>query len=100
VQLQSLLLSISALASVLGLIWLIQRLLRAGRLRTAFAAWLPPPGRDPGRLRLVQSLTVDPRRRVLLIACDDREVLVLTGGPNDLLLCPAPKLAAAVAEPV
>ena len=84
--LQTLALPIAALLGVLGLIWLIQRL---ARTRTV-AAWLPQAPRGAGRLRLVQSLPIDPKRRVVLIACDDREMLLLIGGPSDLVLTPEP----------
>ncbi len=80
-QFHDLIVASAALAGVLGLIWLIQRGVRAGGL-----AQFQPTGRGVHRLRLVQSLAIDPRRRVLLLACDDREVLVLTGGNTDLLL--------------
>lgn len=72
-----------ALAGVLALIWLIHRLLA----RTRFAR----PG-EGGRLRVVQSLALYPRRRVVLLECDGRSMLLLVGGGTDQLLeCrPAP----------
>jgi flagellar protein FliO/FliZ len=74
----SLILAMLSLAAVLGLIWGAQRLAR-GRL----AALLPKPG---GRLALVQSLALDPRRRLHLVACDGRQLLVLTGGGQDVVV--------------
>ena len=73
--------SIVALGGVLGLIWLVQRWLLRGR---GLMPGLARPG--AGRLRLVQSLALDPRRRVVLVACDGQEFAVLTGGANDILL--------------
>ncbi|MBW4092076.1 MAG: flagellar biosynthetic protein FliO [Proteobacteria bacterium] len=78
--------AVLALAVVLGLIglataaarrpYLASRLgLRAGRRRNS-----------PGPLALEASFALDPRRRVLLLRCADRQVLLLTGGPQDLLL--------------
>ena len=32
------------------------------------------------------SLALDPRRRLLLIKCEGRQLLLLTGGPQDLLI--------------
>ncbi len=66
-----------ALCGVLGLIWLIQRMVRAGGIGG---------GPSTGRVRLVQSLALDPRRRVVLVECDGQSILVLTGGTTDLVL--------------
>jgi flagellar protein FliO/FliZ len=76
--LASLIVAMLSLAAVLGLIWGGQRLAR-GR----FAGLLPKPG---GRLALVQSLALDPRRRLHLVACDGRQLLVLTGGGQDVVV--------------
>ena len=68
------------LAAVLLLAWGGARLLRASPL----AAGAARPGR---RLRLEEVLAVDPRRRVLLLSCDGREMLLLTGGAGpDVML--------------
>ena len=71
----------TALAAVLGLIWLAARLARAGGLARV------PKG---ARLRVVETLALDARRRAVLIALDGREVLLLTGGANDLLISVTP----------
>ena len=69
-----------ALAAVLLLAWGGARLLRASPL----AAGAARPGR---RLRLEEVLALDPRRRLLLLSCDGRELLVLTGGAGpDVML--------------
>jgi len=68
-----------ALVAVLLLIWGAARALRASPL----AAARQRPGR---RLRIEEVLPLDPRRRLLVLRCDGREVLVLTGGAQDLLL--------------
>lgn len=83
-QIQSFWLAGSALCLVLALIWLIQFAVHRLRGRPSLANWLPANREQ--RLRVVQAIAVDARRRVLLLACDDREVWVLTGGPNDVLL--------------
>ena len=77
-QPSSLLLAFLALAVVLGLIWLAQWLAR-GRL-----GMLLPKG--DGRLASVQSLALDQRRRLHLVACDGRQVLLLTGGAQDVVV--------------
>lgn len=76
-QTHELTLGASALLLVLAAIWLIQRFLRPGGLIRATQG---------GRLRLVQSIALDPRRRVTLLQCDGVAVLLLTGGPADLVL--------------
>ena len=65
----------AALAGVLGLVLLGGRLLRA----SGFA----PAARAGTRLALQESLALDPRRRLVLVRCDGREVLLLTGGAQD-----------------
>jgi flagellar protein FliO/FliZ len=67
----------AALLLVLGLILLLARLLRA----TGFA-----PQTTGQRLKLQEVLALDARRRLLILRCDGRDVLLLTGGPQDLCL--------------
>ena len=76
---QGLVQAAGALGAVLLLAWGGARLLRASPL----AAGALRPGR---RLRVEEVLAVDPRRRLLLLSCDGRECLVLTGGGQDALL--------------
>lgn len=66
-----------ALLFVLGLILLLARLLRATGLAPQTAGQ---------RLKLQEVLALDARRRVIILRCDGREVLVMTGGPQDLCL--------------
>ena len=75
-QFQQITIAVGTLAGVLALIWAIQRVLRSGTLRPLSA----------GRLCVLQSVALDPRRRVILLQCDGTEMLLLTGGPADLLL--------------
>jgi flagellar protein FliO/FliZ len=65
----------AALAAVIGLVLLGGRLLRAGGLGSATT-----PGR---RLRVQESLALDARRRLVLVRCDGRDLLLLTGGAQD-----------------
>jgi flagellar protein FliO/FliZ len=76
----TLLMTTAALLLVLGLVWLAQRAARAGLLPRHLAA------PDPGRLALVSAHALDPRRRLLLVRCDGRHVLLLTGGPQDVVV--------------
>lgn len=83
---QTFILPVAALLAVLALIWLIQFLVRLGRRHTALGGWLPPAVRGTMRLRLVEQLVLDPRRRVVLLTCDGTDVLLLIGGPSDVQL--------------
>lgn len=66
----------AALAAVLLLIWGASRVAqRRGTIR-----------RTPGRLAVRSVCGVDPRRRLVLIACDGREGLLLTGPAGDQFL--------------
>ena len=80
-----------ALAAVVLLIWLLSRGLRRGGLAP----------REGGRRRLAvrEVLALDPRRRLLLLRCDGREVLVLTGGAQDAVLGWLPEPASTAKEP-
>ena len=81
----SVLTAVAALAAVLLLILLIGRLARLTRFAN--------PGRaGASRLRLQDSLVLDPRRRLLLVQCDGRSVLLLTG-PTDQVVGWLPEAA-------
>lgn len=71
---QTLLLAGAALGAVLGAIVLAGRGARALRLAR------PAAGR---RLALHEALPLDRTRRLLLVSCDGREVLLLTGSAAD-----------------
>jgi flagellar protein FliO/FliZ len=74
----TLLTALAALAVVLGLVWLASRAARWGGL-----APRPTGGR---RLELQDTLALDARRRLTLVRCDGRTVLLLTGGAQDLVV--------------
>lgn len=67
---------VAALGAVLLLIWGAARL--AGRHKATLTA--------SGRLAVRSVCAVDPRRRLVLIACDGREALLLTGPSGDQFL--------------
>ena len=69
----------AALAAVLALIWVAQS---AARL-AGFAQGRPVSGK---RLAVQEAVAIDPRRRLHLIRCDGQEVLLLTGGTQDVVL--------------
>jgi flagellar protein FliO/FliZ len=72
----SLLKATGALVVLLVPLWLGARALRGGRAGTR-------PGR---RLSVQEVMAVDARRRLLLVRCDGRELLLLTGGPEDTVI--------------
>ena len=77
-----------ALAAVLALIWVVATILR--RTGLAARAGLQPVvrGGSGGAPQLAReaTLVLDPRRRLHLLRCADRQVLLLTGGAQDLSL--------------
>jgi flagellar protein FliO/FliZ len=68
--------AIAALAAVLLLAWGAARLARSRGLATA----------APGRLSIRSVCPLDARRRLVLIACDGREALLMTGPTGDHFL--------------
>lgn len=75
-------LALGALASVLALIWALAAAARRfGLAPAARAACAGGVG-----LAVAASVALDPRRRAVLLRCGGGHVLVLTGGPQDLLL--------------
>jgi flagellar protein FliO/FliZ len=68
--------ALAALGAVLLLLWLLAR----GARLTGLAA---PSGK---RLGVQEVLALDTRRRLVLLRVDGREVLLLTGGPQDSVL--------------
>lgn len=73
----NLLIGLAALVAVLAFVLL------SGRAASTLLAKRPQSGR---RLALRESLALDPRRRLVLVACDGREALLVTGGPTDLVV--------------
>ena len=75
---QSLLLVVGALIGVLALIGAATRLFQ-------FSPWRQQP--RPGRTLILQeSIALDPRRRIHIEQCGQRQVVLLTGGGQDLVI--------------
>jgi flagellar protein FliO/FliZ len=74
----------SLLGAVAALVFVLCLIVLAGRLvrKTRFNA-VPAGGT---RLAVVDSLALGPRRRLLLIRCDGNDLLLLTGGTEDVPL--------------
>ena len=75
---QTVAVAVIALIGVLALIGLLARLLQAAGWRT-----IPRTGRS---LVVRETVALDPRRRLHLIECADRQVIVLTGGSQDVVV--------------
>jgi flagellar biogenesis protein FliO len=69
-----------ALVFVIGLVWLAGYAARRGWLRFARS---PAPAARTG---VLETVAIDARRRLHLIRCGDRHVLLLTGGTQDMVL--------------
>ena len=81
-SLTSLTLALPALALVLGLIGVTGRIARWSGL----PAWTAQRRPGASRLQIVETLRLDPKRKLLLLACDGREALVMAGGGQDVLV--------------
>lgn len=66
---------IVTLALIVGAAWGARRL-----------GMLQPQGQGPKRLRVTESLMLDPRRRMVIVRCDDREHLILLGPGGDIVV--------------
>jgi len=64
----------AALVLIPLLLWSVQRF------------GMPAGGRKSRRIEVKDVIAVDARRRILIARCDGREVLLLIGGPTDVLL--------------
>ncbi|MFC7474034.1 flagellar biosynthetic protein FliO [Dankookia sp. GCM10030260] len=75
-DLDSALKAAGALAAVLVPVWLATRVLCRSH----------PGGRAGRRLAIAEVMALDARRRLVLVRCDGRELLLLTGGGQDALV--------------
>jgi flagellar protein FliO/FliZ len=66
---------IATLALIVGAAYAARRM---GMLR--------PGAQGPKRLRVVETLMLDPRRRMVIVRCDEREHLVLLSPSRDLVV--------------
>ncbi|MGH3184580.1 MAG: hypothetical protein ACRDOE_22115 [Streptosporangiaceae bacterium] len=71
--------AVAALIVVLALIWIAGRMARLTGLATRPS--------HAGRILMIQdSIAIDSRRRLSLVRCADRQVLILTGAGQDLVV--------------
>jgi flagellar protein FliO/FliZ len=77
---------LATIAAIVVLAKLAQ-LLRARRIAVPWpGGGFARPLTAPSRLAVEQSCALDGKRRLLLIRCDEQRVLLLTGGPADLVV--------------
>ena len=81
---QMLLTTAGGLALALALVLLVARLARAFGFASAGGSVRIGVGRDR-RLSLSETIALDTRRRLHLVRCDGRDILVLTGGGQDVM---------------
>jgi flagellar protein FliO/FliZ len=75
---QSVLMVVGVLTGVLALILVATRIFQFSQWRTR-----PLSGRT---LVIRESIALDPRRRIHLVQCGQRQVVLLTGGGQDLVI--------------
>lgn len=87
------------LVAVLAAFILIAKGLQALRTRGLSAtAWRGPrlaSASPSARLAIEQACMVDAKRRLVLVRCEGQRVLLLTGGPSDLVVSVLPQENAA-----
>ncbi len=76
-------LGLKALAALGAVVLLAAAALRALRAVTSGAT---TPGRGRRRLAVQEVLALAPKRRLVLVRCDDRDLLLLTGGAGEVSL--------------
>ncbi len=76
-------LAFKALVALGAVVLLASAALRGLRAATLGAA---KPGGRPRRLAVQEVVPLDPKRRLVLVRCDGRDLLLLTGGPGDVSL--------------
>lgn len=81
-------------ATIAGFVVLAKlvQVLRSRRLPVAWRDALLGSPAAPSRLFVEQACMVDAKRRLLLVRCDGQRVLLLTGGPADLVISTPPDL--------
>ncbi len=69
----------------------VSEALRAGRLSFPwhYKGRSRLPG-TPSRLAIEQVCVVDGKRRLVLVRCEDQRILLMTGGPTDLIVSVSP----------
>lgn len=91
--------AILMLAATLAAFVVLAKLLQAVRSGMLVLPWQRGGARTAlpaqATLTVEQAYMLDAKRRLVLVRCDDSRVLLLTGGPNDLVVAVLPRLAPA-----
>ncbi len=80
-------------AAVVAVAYIVRRRSAGGSLMSAFFA-----SKSGRRLDIVEQVSIDGRRRLVLIRRDDVEHLVMTGGPADVVIETGIQATCAAAE--
>lgn len=83
----------AALAVVLGLLGLLALGARQGwlsRLLVSAAGARLPNGRTERRMRIAETLILDPRRRLVIVTCDGEDHLLMLGPNSETVINRAP----------
>lgn len=85
----------TVVTSLAGLAVAIALVLLVGRLARTLGLARPVTGvlRGARHITLIDTIALDTRRRLSLVACRGREVLVLSGGATDVVVVLEPVLA-------
>jgi len=78
--------AVVALVFVAGLIFFTALLVKKTGLDRRLGG-----GKGTGRLKVVETLYLDPRHRLVIVRHDDREHLILLGGAGDTLISSTPQ---------
>jgi flagellar protein FliO/FliZ len=80
--------TVSVLTSVAGLAVAIALVLLVGRLARAVGLTRPVTGvlSKTQHITLIDTIALDTRRRLSLVACSGRQIVVLSGGETDVVV--------------
>ncbi len=85
IYLNAIVMLIATLAAFVILAKLLQSM-KSRQLRLSWPGRMAPPLPPNTRLAIEQACIVDSKRRLLLVRFDEQRVLLLTGGPTDLVV--------------
>ena len=69
-----------AAAAIVAVALIVRKAMRGPGLTTLFAP------KSPKRIDIVEQVTIDPKRKLLLVRRDNVEHLLMTGGPIDIVI--------------
>jgi hypothetical protein len=99
IYVNSLLMLVVTIAAFVALAKLVQAMRLRGFVPPWNGAGSAGPPHSAARLAIEQSCMIDGKRRLILIRCDEQRVLLLTGGPADMVVSVLPERQAAGLEP-